>query len=57
MTEHLLSNNTSNRFKFIMTSTSEKTCDLRRRNGTISLPSGKSKTVDNMLVQSVPNEP
>ena len=57
MTERQLSNNTSNRFKFIMTSTRGKTCDLRRRNGTISLPSGKSKTVDNMLLQSVPNEP
>ena len=56
MTESLLSNNTSNRFKFIMTSTGGKTCGLRRRNGTITITSGKSRTVDNMLLQSVPSE-
>ena len=50
MTESLLSNNTSNRFKFIMTPTRGKTCGLRRRNGTITLPSGKSRTVDNILL-------
>ena len=38
MTEILLSNNTSNRFKFIMTPTRGKTCGLRIRNGTITLP-------------------
>ena len=48
MTESLLSNNASNRFKFIMTLTREKTCGLRRRNQT-TLPSPKPRTVDNML--------
>ena len=50
MTESLLSNNTSNYFKFIMTPIHGKTCGLRRRNGTITLPSGKLRTVDNMLL-------
>ena len=50
MTESLLCNNTSNRFKFIMTPTRGKICGLRRRNGTITLPSGKSRTGDNMLL-------
>ena len=49
MTESLLSNNTSDRFEFIMTPTREKTCDLRRRNET-TLPSSKPRTVDNMLL-------
>ena len=50
MTESLLSNNTSNRFRFIMTPTRGKTCGLRRRNGIITLPSRKPRTVDNMLL-------
>ena len=50
MTECLLFNNTSNRFKFIMTPTRGKTCGLRRRNGIIALPSQKPRTVDNMLL-------
>ena len=37
-------------FKFIMTPTRGKTCCLRRRNGTITLPSRKPRTVDNMLL-------
>ena len=57
MTESLLSNNTSNHFKFIMTPTCGITCDLRRRNGTITLPSQKPRTVDNMLLQPVPSGP
>ena len=44
----LLSNNTPNRFKLIMTINSGKTCGLRRRNKTITLSSAKSRTVDNM---------
>ena len=36
MTESLSSNNTSNRFKFIMTPKRGKTCGLRHRNGTIT---------------------
>ena len=35
---------------FIMTSTRGKICGLGRRNGTITLLSGKSRTVDNMLL-------
>ena len=50
MTENLLTNNTSNRFKLIMLLTCGKTCDLRRRNGTITLPSGKVRTVENVLL-------
>ena len=38
MIQHLLSNNTSNRFKFIMAPTRGKTCDLGCRNGTVTLP-------------------
>ena len=38
MTESLLSNSTSNRFKFIMAPTRAKTCGLGRRNETITLP-------------------
>ena len=45
MTEILLSNNTSKHFKFIITPTRGKTCDLRRRNGTITPPSRRSRTV------------
>ena len=37
MTESLLSNDTSNRFKFIMTLTRGKNCGPRRRNETITL--------------------
>ena len=37
MTESLLANNTSNRFKFIMAPTRGKTCGLGRRNGAITL--------------------
>ena len=48
MTEILLFNNTSNHFKFIMTPTHGKTCGIRYRNGTITLPSRKA--VDNMLL-------
>ena len=48
MTESLQSNNTSNPFKFIMTPTRRKTFGLGHRNGTITLPQGKSRTVDNM---------
>ena len=43
MTESLLSNNTSNRFKFIMTPIRGKNCGLRHRNGTITLPSRKPR--------------
>ena len=43
-------NNTSNRFKFIMTPTSGKTCGLHCGNGAITLPSQKPRTVDNMLL-------
>ena len=50
MTENLLTNNTSNCFKLIMTPTCGKTCDLRRRNGAITLPSGNARTVENMLL-------
>ena len=50
MTESFLSNNTSNCFKIIMTPTRGKACSLIRRNGTTTLPSGKSKTVGNMLL-------
>ena len=50
MTESLLTNNTSNCFKSIMTPTCGKTCDLRRRNGAITLPSGNARTVENMLL-------
>ena len=49
MIESLLSNSTTSHFKFIMTLTRGKTCGLRRRNGTITLPSGKPRTVENML--------
>ena len=49
MTKSLLSNNTSNLFKFIMTPTRGKTSGLRR-NGTVILPSQKPKTVDEMLL-------
>ena len=37
-------------FKFIMTPTRRKSLGLCRRNGTITLPSRKSRTVDNMLL-------
>ena len=50
MIELLLSINTSNRFKLIMTPTRGKTCSLRRRNGRKTLPSRKPRTVDNMLL-------
>ena len=50
MIESLLSNNTSNRFQFIMTPTRGKTCSLCRRDGRITLPSRKPRTVDNMLL-------
>ena len=49
MTESLLNSNTSNHFKLIMLQTCGKTCGLRRRNGTITLPSGKVRTVENMV--------
>ena len=49
MTESLLTNNTSNRFKLIMTPTCGKTCGLRRRIRTI-VPSGKVRTVENMVL-------
>ena len=49
MTERFLSNNTSDRLKFIQTPTRGKTCDLRRRNETVSLPSQKPRTVHNTL--------
>ena len=48
MIESLLSNSTISRFKFIMALTRGKTGSLRRRNGTITLPSGKPRTVENM---------
>ena len=38
ITESLLSNNSSNRFKLIMTSTRGKICSLGLKNGTITLP-------------------
>ena len=50
MTQSLLSKNTSNHFKFIMTPTRGKTSGLRRKKGTITLPSRKPRTVDNMLL-------
>ena len=50
MTEGLLTNSTSNRFKLVTTPTCGKTCGLRRRNRTITLPSGKVRTVENMLL-------
>ena len=50
MTERLLSNSTTSRFKFIMTFTCGKAAGFRRRNGTIILPSEKSRTVENMLL-------
>ena len=50
MTESLLSNNTSNRSKFIMTPTRGINCGLGHRYGTIILSSGKLRTVDNMLL-------
>ena len=56
MTESLLFKNTSTCFKFIMTPTRVKTRGLRRKNGTITLRSGKSRTVDNMLLQPVSSE-
>ena len=37
MAENLFSNNTSNRFKFIMAPTHGKTCGLGRRNGATTL--------------------
>ena len=48
MTECLLFNNTSNRFKFIMTPTRGKTCGDLCRNAALTVRSGKSRTVDNM---------
>ena len=56
MTESLLYNRTTSRFKFIRTLTCGKTCGLCRRNGAITLPSGKPRTVENMLLQPVPSE-
>ena len=50
MTESLLFNNASNRFKFIMTTTRGKTCGLCRRNETKTLPTQKQRTADNMLL-------
>ena len=50
MAESLLSNITISHFKFILTLTCEKTGGLRRRNGTITLLSGKPRTVENMLL-------
>ena len=50
MTEGLLTNNTTNRFKLIMTPPFGKTCGLPHKNGTITLPSGKVRTVENMLL-------
>ena len=50
MTKRLLFNNTSNRINFIMTPTGVKTCGLCRRNVTITVPSQKPRTVDNMLL-------
>ena len=50
MTEILLFNNASNRFKFIMTTTRGKTCGLCRRNETKTLPTQKQRTADNMLL-------
>ena len=50
MTESLLSKNTSNYLKFVMAPTRGKTSGLRRRKGTITLPSRKPRTVDNMLL-------
>ena len=50
MTESLLSNNTSNRFKFVMDPTRRKTCDVCRSNGTITLLSQKLRTVEKILL-------
>ena len=52
----LLPNNTSNRFKFIMTPTLGKTCGDLCRNAVLTVSSGKSRTVDNMPLQFVPSE-
>ena len=49
MTESLLTNNISNRFKLIILQICGKTYSLCRRNGTITLPSGKVRTVENMV--------
>ena len=57
MTESLLFNNTSNRFTIIMTPTRGKTCGLRRRNGTTTLPTQKPRTAGKMLLKPLPNEP
>ena len=56
MIESLLSNNTTNRFKFVMTSTRWKNRDLRRRNGTMPHTCRKPRTVDSMLLWPVPHE-
>ena len=37
-------------FKFIMTPTHGKTCGLRRRNGTITLPLRKTRSVGSKLL-------
>ena len=50
MTENLLSNSTTSRFKFIVTLTHGKTCGLHRRNGTITLHSGKPRPAEKMLL-------
>ena len=49
MTEILLPSNTSNRFKFLMTTCGKK-LGLRRRNRTMTLPTGKSRTLDSRLL-------
>ena len=43
MTKSLLTNNTSNCFKFIMTPSRGKACSIHCRNGTLTLLSGKIK--------------
>ena len=50
MTECLLSNNTRSHFKLIITLIRGDTCGLRPRNGTITLPLGKPRTGENMLL-------
>ena len=56
MIESLLSNNTTNRFKFLMTSTRWKNCGLRLRDGAMPHTCRKPRTVDSMLLWPVPHE-
>ena len=48
MRKSFLSKSISNHFKFIMAPTRWKTSNTRSRNETITLPSEKSRTAENM---------